>query len=435
MSYDSSVEAPRPILHIDLDAFFASVEILDNPSLRGKPVVVGGDSDRGVVASASYEARRFGVKSATPTVLAKRLCPDLIIIPGHFDRYEEVSTEFHAIVLDETPVVESLGLDEVFCDLSSLWRVSPDPVAVARRIRQRVRDEMQLECGVGVARNKLFAKLASRDAKPKIDHGRLVPAAGVVLVDDEMERHWLDTLPVRALWGVGPATESKLAAIGITQIHHVARMDEKILASHLGAAQAQMLCSFARGVDTRPVENDRATKSIGHEETFAVSVAARDELARHLQRHAAVVARALRGSQVAAGTITIKVRFDDGKSINRSRTVGVALDDEVAISALALDLLQSVPDGPAVRLAGVTASHLRAATGEGQMSFDFAAEGVMAVAEEEQRRRGALRSALDDIRGRFGRSAVGTGIEMTGGELDVSRQRGSHAFGPTGETN
>ena len=132
-----------------------------------------------------------------------------------------------------------------------------------------------------------------------------MPAAGVVLVDDEMERHWLDTLPVRALWGVGPATESKLAAIGITQIHHVARMDEKILASHLGAAQAQMLCSFARGVDTRPVENDRATKSIGHEETFAVSVAARDELARHLQRHAAVVARALRGSQVAAGTITI----------------------------------------------------------------------------------------------------------------------------------
>ncbi len=435
MNFDSSAEAPRPILHIDLDAFFASVEILDNPALHGKPVVVGGDSDRGVVASASYEARRFGVKSATPTVLAKRLCPDLIIIPGHFDRYEEVSADFHAIVFDETPIVESLGLDEVFCDLSSVWRVSPDPVVVAQRIRQRVRDEMQLECGVGVARNKLFAKLASRDAKPKIDQGRLVPAAGVVRVDDEMETRWLATLPVRALWGVGPATEAKLATIGITHIHHVARMDEKILASHLGVAQARLLSSFARGDDPRPVENDRATKSVGHEETFAVSVASREELSRHLQRHAAVVARALRGADVAAGTITIKVRFDDGKSLSRSRTVGIALDDEVAIAALAVDLLQSVPEGPAVRLAGVTASQLRDATGEGQMSFDFAAEGVMAMAEEEQRRRGALRSALDDIRQRFGRSAVGTGIEMSDGELDVSRQRGSHAFGPTGDTN
>jgi DNA polymerase-4 len=262
-----------------------------------------------------------------------------------------------------------------------------------------------------------------------------VAAAGVVLVDDEMESRWLATLPVRALWGVGPATEAKLAAIGITQIHHVARMDERILASHLGVAQARLLSSFARGEDERPVENDRATKSIGHEETFAVSVASRDELARHLQRHAAVVARALRSSDVASGTITIKVRFDDGKAVSRSRSVAVALDDEVAIAAVAVDLLQSVPDGPAIRLAGVTASQLRDATGEGQMSFDFAADGVMAMAEEEQRRRGALRSALDEIRSRFGRSAVGTGIEMTGGELDVSRQRGSHAFGPTGETN
>ncbi|HEY5439502.1 MAG TPA: hypothetical protein VIJ99_11445, partial [Acidimicrobiales bacterium] len=192
-----------PILHIDLDAFFASVEILDDPTLKGKPVVVGGGGDRGVIASASYEARRYGVRSAMPSIIARRRCPGLIILPGRFDRYEVYSRRFHDIIRDLTPEYEPLGLDEVFADLRSLRRLHVRPIEAGFELRRRINDELGLLCGVGLGRNKLFAKLASKESKPTIVDGRLVDGPGVVWVSPELERKWLDELPVRSLWGVG----------------------------------------------------------------------------------------------------------------------------------------------------------------------------------------------------------------------------------------
>ncbi|HQU00485.1 MAG TPA: hypothetical protein PLG60_08275, partial [Acidimicrobiales bacterium] len=175
-----------PIAHIDLDAFFASVEILDDPSLAGRPVAVGGAGERGVIASASYEARRFGVHSAMPSVVAKRLCADLIILPGRFDRYEEYSRRFQRLVQDLTPEIEAIGLDEMFCDLRSLRRLNVNPLEASATLRQRVREELSLHCGIGLGRNKLFAKLASRRAKPRVEGGRLVEGPGVLWVSPSL---------------------------------------------------------------------------------------------------------------------------------------------------------------------------------------------------------------------------------------------------------
>src|ERR1019366_6369614 len=188
---DSPSLEEAPILHVDLDAFFASVEILDDPSLRGKPVCVGGAAERGVIASASYEARRHGVRSAMPSVVARRLCPDLIILPGRFKRYEEYSHLFHRVVNDLTPDYEPLGLDEVFADLRSLRRLQIRPLEAAWGLRRRIREELKLECGVGLGRNKLFAKLASKQSKPHVVDHELVGGEGVVWVSPPLEERWL----------------------------------------------------------------------------------------------------------------------------------------------------------------------------------------------------------------------------------------------------
>src|SRR5271154_4919639 len=251
-----------PLLHVDLDAFFASVEVLDDASLRGKPVAVGGGGARGVIASASYEARRYGVRSAMPSVTALRACPQLIILPGRFDRYEIYSRRFHDIVRDLTPDFEPLGLDEVFADLRSLRRLHVRPVAAAAELRRRINDELGLLCGVGLGRNKLFAKLASKESKPTVVDGRLVGGAGVVWVSPALERQWLAELPVRALWGVGPATAAKLQKLGLYYVRDLAKVDEVTLAGHVGAAMASTLVAYAHGEDTREVTVDRALKSV-----------------------------------------------------------------------------------------------------------------------------------------------------------------------------
>ena len=265
-SEDPSVDE-APLLHVDLDAFFASVEILDDPTLLGKPVAVGGSASRGVVASASYEARRFGVRSAMPTVVARRLCPDLIVLPGRFDRYEDYSREFHHVIRDLTPDFEPLGLDEVFADLRSLRLLNVRPIAAAQALRHRINNELGLKCGVGLGRNKLFAKLASKKSKPRVVKGKLVEGAGVVWVSPELEMQWLNELPVRALWGVGPATAAKLEKLGLPWVRDLVQVDEKTLASHVGPSLAATLWAFAHGEDNREVVVDRPVKSIGHEQT------------------------------------------------------------------------------------------------------------------------------------------------------------------------
>ena len=435
-SEDPSVDE-APILHVDLDAFFASVEILDDPSLRGRAVAVGGAGERGVVASASYEARRYGVRSGMASVVARRLCRDLVILPGRFDRYESYSRRFHEVVRDLTPDVESLGLDELFADLRSLRRLDKRPVAEGFALRTRIRDELHLECGVGLARNKLFAKLASKDAKPAVLDGQLRAGPGVLWVSPALEEQWLGELPVRALWGVGPATAAKLARLGLRWVRDLARVDEATLGSHVGPAMAATLVAYARGEDRREVVVDRAAKSIGHDQTFARSLRGLGEVLHASRQHAGVVARALRERGQVARTISITVRFDDMTSISRSQTLSFGVDDEVAIGAIAEALLASLDLGQAVRLVGVYASSfLERSDNEVQLSFvvgDTSGDARTHAAQASRERQishEALRDAIDEVRRRFGSSALGTVSQLNDEGLDVSTQRGRHAFGP-----
>jgi len=422
---------------VDLDAFFASVEVLDDPSLKGKPVAVGGAGDRGVIASASYEARRYGVRSAMPSVVAKRVCPTLIILPGHFDRYEVYSRKFHNIVLDLTPDYEPLGLDEVFADLRSLRRLEVRPLDAAAVLRRRIHDELGLLCGVGLGRNKLFAKLASKESKPRIVDRGLVEGAGVVWVSPSLEAQWLAALPIRALWGVGPATATKLAQLGLTWVRDLARVDEATLAQHVGASMAASLAAYAKGEDYRDVVVDRALKSVGHDQTFAHSLVGITEVSEALKVHAAVVARALREKNLVARTVSIIVRFDDLTSVSRSQTLSFGVDDEYAVEVIGEALLQSVDFSRSVRLLAVHASNfLERGENQLQLSFGFetasrdAKTAAATVSRERQVGNEALRDAVDEVRQRFGRTSVGTLSELNENGVDVVTQRGRHAFGP-----
>lgn len=438
-SDDPSVDE-APLLHIDIDAFFASVEILDDPRLLGRPVAVGGAGERGVVASASYEARRYGVRSGMASVVARRLCHNLVILPGRFDRYETYSRSFHEVVRDLTPDFEPLGLDEVFADLRSLRRLKIRPLAAAAVLRERIRLELGLECGVGLGRNKLFAKLASKESKPRVVATRLVPGPGVLWVSPALEERWLNELPVRALWGVGPATEAKLAKLGFLWVRDLRQLDVSTLARHVGPAMAATLAAYAHGEDRRDVVVDRPAKSIGHDETFARSLASLHEVIEASRTHAAIVARALRRQKLVARTISISVRFDDMTSVTRAQTISFGVDDEMAIAALASALLGSVDLRHAVRLLGVYASSfLERSDNEVQLSFGLAITSAKArdaaALQSQDRQSGyeALRDAVDEVRQKFGFAAVGTASELSEHGIDIAVQRGRHAFGPEAE--
>lgn len=423
--------AEVPILHIDLDAFFASVEIIDEPALRGRPVAVGGAGDRGVVASASYEARRFGIHSAMPSVQAKRLCPSLIILPGRFDRYETFSQAFRAIVEDLTPVVEPIGLDELFADLSSLRRLGTQPVAAGHELRRRIHDELGLESGVGLGPNKLFAKLASKRAKPHIRDGEVHPGAGVVAVDAATRTAWLEELPIRALWGVGPATAARLERLGLTMVRELRTLDESVLRRHVGPAMARTLALYAVGDDPRPVEHDRVQKSIGSEETMARSLTSDDELVVAVRRHAGVVARALRKQGLMARTVSVHLRFDSLEDVGRRQSVDFGLDDDDAIGALAQALALSVPRPGPVRLVGVSVASLAAKDQTvAQMAFAFDDAPTVEQSRARQLDRAALTDVVDEVRRRFGDGSVGTGRDFGQQGVDVRRQRDRSAFGP-----
>ena len=426
-----------PILHVDLDAFFASVEVMDNPALAGLPVAVGGGGERGVIASASYEARRFGVRSAMASVVARRLCPSLVILPGRFDRYEEYSRRFHDIVRDVTPQLEPLGLDEVFADLRSLRRLGEHPLGVASKLRGRVAGELGLRCGVGLGRNKLFAKLASKESKPTVRDGRLVEGPGVVWVSRERERVLLATLPVRALWGVGPATAAKLSQLGLNWVRDLARVDEATLSAHVGSSMATALAAYASGEDDRDVVVDRVLKSVGHDQTFATSLVGLEEVTTALKVHAAVVARALRDRDRVARTISVSVRYDDLTTVTRSQTLPFGLDDENAIAAIATALVHSIDLSRSVRLLGLHASSfLQRDSNAIQLSFalDSTARDVLATAAatslDRQVGNEALRDVVDEVRRRFGRTSVGVASELAPSGINVVTQRGRHAFGP-----
>ncbi len=337
--------AVRKILHVDMDAFYASVEQRDDPSLKGKPVAVGGRPEsRGVVAAASYEARTFGVRSAIPMARAVRLCPDLVILRPDFKKYAAVSQQVFAIFREVTPLVEPLSLDEAYLDVTENAWNAPLGVEVARRLKARIRAETSLTASAGVAPNKFLAKIASGWKKPD----------GLTVIAPERVERFLQALPVDALWGVGPVTAGKLRAAGIARLVDVREAPVELLRKAVGS-WAESLRRLSFGEDERAVNPNQERKSIGCEETYATDLAAMEPIRAEVDRLARRTASILERKELFARTVVLKLRYADFRTITRSHTCAPATQaaDEVARRALAL-LAKTDADSRPVRLLGVS---------------------------------------------------------------------------------
>jgi DNA polymerase-4 len=414
-----------------MDSFFASVEVLDDPTLAGLPVIVGGAGARGVVASCTYEARAFGVRSAMPSVRARQLCPQAVFLAGRHGRYAEISGQLQQILLGITPLVEPIGLDEAFLDVAGALRIFGPPETIAHTLRERVRSELCLSCAVGIGRSKMIAKLASRAAKPRASRTGIEPGRGVVLIDSGEEMSFLHGHDVEALWGVGPATATRLHDLGVRTVGDLAALPAETLVRRVGQAAGHHLAALARGEDPSPVTPDRPAKSIGHEETFSQDLVDPVVLERHVLRMAESVATMLRGASSAARTVTVKVKFKDLSLQTRSHTLGRAITTGGAIGQVAAALLSGVDPGEGIRLLGVSASGLVVGGGD-QLSFDLGDgrdEGAQSATTLEQSWQDVT-AAVDAIRSRFGKSAVGSAATVTEEGVQVPARRDA-PWGPS----
>ncbi len=385
----------EPILHADLDAFYASVEVLKDQSLAGKPVIVGGIGGRGVVSSASYEAREYGVRSAMPTVRARRICPDGVFVPPDFQAYQAHSNRFREVLLSHTPLVEPISLDEAFLDVGGATMLFGEPREIAVRIRAAVEREVGVTCSVGIAPTKFVAKLASDHCKP---NGLLVvPAGGVT--------GFLEPLPVGRLWGVGEKTGEVLGRLGVRTIGDLGRTPESILARLLGEQNARHLSRLAHGIDDRDVVPYEAPKSIGHEETFEHDMDDDVTILRELLALSGKVASRLRADGYHARTITMKVRLATFTTLTRSKTMSDATDVGADLYHTVAGLYRALPgERRRVRLLGVQASGLVPA-------------GAEQLALLRGERWGDVERAVDRIELRFGR-----GSAMPASLLDRARR-------------
>jgi DNA polymerase-4 len=408
--------ATRTVLHVDMDAFFVSVELRRRPELRGKPVVVGGTGRRGVVAAASYEARQFGVHSALPSAVARRRCPQAVFLSGDHALYSAVSEQVHEIFRRYTPLIEPLSLDEAFLDVTGSIRLFGDGVAIAERIRVDVAGELELGCSVGVAPNKFLAKMASVSAKPRATPERVLPGSGVFEVVPGKELEFLHPLPVSRLWGVGPVTLDKLQRLGVRTIGDLAAIGERSVVAAVGRNHGSHLMELAAGHDERQVEPDREVKSIGHEETYDTDLFDLGDLERELVRLADGVATRLRRSEVGGRTITLKVRFAGFHTITRSVTLDSPVDTATEIVAAASPLLRAIDLSPGVRLLGVSAGNL------GQPAHQLS---LLDDSDAPHRAAGAI----DEIRERFGSGAIGPASSVSPGGLRLVR-KGAQQWGP-----
>jgi DNA polymerase IV len=392
----------RVIAHADMDAFYASVEQLDQPELRGKPVVVGGSSTRGVVTSASYEARRFGVHSAMPTVQAHKLCPQGIFVRGRMHRYVEVSHAVRAAFDSFSPVVEPLSLDEAFLDLTGTQRLLGPPMEVARALKSRVLDQTGLVVSVGVAPIKMAAKILSDMSKPD----------GLLVLGPAYLRTFLEPLPVERLWGVGRVTLERMHSLGVKTIGELARYDVATLRSMFGSFGPH-LHELANGRDPRPVIADWQRKSYGEESTFEHDLA-RDslELKRVLIAHGDAIGRRLRSDNVRARTVTLKLKLarplGGGRYpvVSRSDSLESATDDGSAITRTAIELLARVTDSHKIRLAGIQVHNLERG--------DPLQLGLFDLSRESASKTSRLNRALDAVARRFGDEAVTRGLARAG---------------------
>ena len=379
------------ILHVDMDAFYASVELAKDPTLQGKPVVVGGQGNRGVVTSASYEARAFGVTSAMPIVTARRLCPQAIYLPNDFVAYQEFSERIREVFVSVTPLVEPLSLDEAFLDVSGSIKLFGDPVSIAERIKIDIRS-LGLTCTVGIAPNKFLAKLASTRAKPD----------GLLHIQEHEIRDWLDPLPVTALWGVGQQTGEVLRRLGLKTVGDIARLSRRTLERAVGDSLGAHLHELANGRDDRLVTPHEPAKSVGSENTYEQDLDDKTELLREILRLADRTAARLRAKGLCGRTITLKVRFSSFKTITRSRTLEEAVDTSAEIYEVARNLyLKLDPERPRIRLLGVAMTGLVPGPPRQQLDLLGPPQG------SGRPKWGEATKALDQIRDRFGDAAVG----------------------------
>ena len=392
------------ILHADLDAFYASVEQLLDPTLRGKPIAVGG----GVVLAASYEAKAFGVQSAMPGRRARELCPQLIFVDGHFKEYQRLGDAVIRLIGDFTPLVERVSIDEAFADVVGCTHLFGSPEEIARTIRRRVRKELGLPISVGVARTKHLAKIASQVAKPD----------GLVVVDPATELDFLHDLPVGLMWGVGPATQARLAGIGVLTIGQLAKTPGRSLERLLGPAAGEKLVELAWNRDHREIRTNHRARSAGAQSAIGRKPAEEHVIRPTLAHLADRIGARLRAKSLAGRTVTVRVRFADLRAVTRAVTLDAPVSSTVSLTEIAEDLVRTVlahhPDERYISLLAISVSHLEKIS---RLQLEFAL-GL----EDEGRRPGTKRGmarnaadrAIDKIRDRFGWGAVGYGSMALG---------------------
>ncbi|MGH2740705.1 MAG: DNA polymerase IV [Actinomycetota bacterium] len=375
----------EPILHVDMDAFYASVEVLKSPSLAGRPIAVGGAGPRGVVMSASYEARGFGVHSAMPSARARRLCPQLVFVEPEFSSYRAFATRLREVLLSITPLVEPLSLDEAFLDVSGATRLFGKPPQIGETVRARVRKELDLTCSVGVGPTKLIAKLASEDAKPD----------GLLVIPADEALTFLHALPAHALWGVGERTQETLARLGVRTVGELAATPLRVLQPLLGEHQARRLADLAMGQDDRAVVPFEQPKQVSHEETFDRDLDREEDVLRELLRLSFRVAARLRREGYRARTVTLKARLASFTTLTRSHTLPRATDTGADLYRMTSELYGRLPASKhrRIRLLGVAGAGLEPA---GAVQLALVRAGRWDDAEQ----------ALDRIESRFGPGAA-----------------------------
>ena len=377
----------RWIMHVDMDAFFASVEQRDDPSLQGKPVIVCGKSRRSVVATASYEARAFGVHSAMPLSQAKRLCPHGCFVAPRFEAYREASDAIHQVMLHYADAYEPISLDEAFLDISGMGSQYPTLGSIGRAIKEEIRYAVHLTASVGIAPNKFLAKMASDMNKPD----------GLCIIPYGKEQEVLAPLPVRRLWGVGSVTEKKLLAAGFRTIADIQEAAQEKLSALLGN-QGPLLKALSLGIDERPIISSRQVKSIGDESTYEYDLTDRRAIDREIAIHSDIVAQRLRRHDLAARTISLKIRFASFKTIMRSLSLEEGTNLQETIDSACQTLLSRIPLTEGIRLIGVTASNLGTPLSIPSLFSD----------KEEKRARAA--KAMDSIQEKYGMKALRKGF-------------------------